>query len=191
MDGGILSQDEINADANLSSIYNEGWTTIRQRDNIDKATVKGISFNAKFVLPLGISVGGGYTYTDSKAETMSFDAKTQQYSVTTNPTDKSVKNLARVNVAWDRSWGMYHINASLNGHIQGRRYSSTYGYAPKYQQWDFSTRHSFYVKDLVLEPGLGVENIFNKRDTSFWNSNFSTINPGRAMFISFALKFRN
>ncbi len=187
----VLSQNEIDGDANLTSIYNEGWTTIRQRDNIDKATVKGVSINAKFILPLGISVGGGYTYTDSKAETMAFDAKAQSYYMTTTPTDKSVKNLARVNVAWDRSWGDYHINASLNGHIQGERYSSTYGYAPKYQQWDFSTRHSFYVNDLVLEPGIGVENIFDKRDTSYWNSNFSTINPGRAVFVSFAVKFRN
>jgi len=187
----VISQDEIDADANLTAIQNDGWKTIRQRDNIDKATVKGVSVNAKFVLPLGFSIGGGYTYTDSKAETMSFDSKTQQYTYTTNPTDKSIKNLARVNVAWDRSWKNYHINATINGHIQGERYSSTYGYAPKYQQWDFSTRHSFYVNDLVLEPSIGVENIFDKRDTSYWNSNFSTINPGRAVFVSFALKFRN
>lgn len=186
----VLSQDEIDADANLTSLQSEGWTTIRQRDNIDKATVKGVSVNAKFILPLGISIGGGYTYTDSKAETMSYDKKSNTYIYTTSPTDKSVKNMANVNAAWDRTWKNYHLNLTINGRIQGERYSSTYGYAPKYQQWDIATRHSIYLDDVTLEPGIGVENVFNKRDTSYWNSNYSTINPGRAVFVSFAVKFR-
>lgn len=187
----VMSQSEIDADTHLTSLYNDGWTTIRKRDNIDKATVKGINVNAKFFLPYGISVGGGYTYTDAKSETMNFDSKTQAYTLITTPVDKSVKNVARVNLAWDRSWSNYHVNLSLNGHVQGERYSSTYGFAPKYQQWDFATRHSFYVNDLVLEPGIGVENIFDEKDSSYWNSNFSTISPGRAVFVSFALKFRH
>jgi outer membrane receptor for ferrienterochelin and colicins len=46
------------------------------------------------------------------------------------------------------------------------------------------------VEDFILEPGLGIENIFNERDTRPWNSNFSTISPGRAVYVSLALKFR-
>ncbi|MCR5313614.1 MAG: TonB-dependent receptor [Bacteroidaceae bacterium] len=185
-----MTQEEIGMDEGLTDLYNSGWTTIRQRDNIDNAKIKGISLNAKFVLPIGISIGGGYTFTDSEAETMSLDSKTQTYVFTTSPTDKSVRNVARMNVAWDHSWGNYHINMAINGHIQGERYSSTYGYAPKYQQWDFTTRHSFFLSQVTIEPGVGVENIFNKRDTSFWNSNYSTINPGRAIFVSMTLKFK-
>ena len=74
-----MRQSEIDASSELTAIYEDGWTTIRQRDNIDKATIKGLSMNVKFLLPGGFALGGGYTYTDSKAETMSFNSDTQTY----------------------------------------------------------------------------------------------------------------
>ena len=52
--------------------------------------------------------------------------------------------------------------------IQGERYSSTYGYADGISQWDITTRHTITLKHFTLEPGLGIENIFNQRDTSPW-----------------------
>lgn len=186
-----MTQEEIDGDKHLTDLYNEGWTTIRQRDNIDKATIKGVSANVKFILPCGFTLAGGYTFTDSKAETKSLNAKTQQYEVTESPVDKSVKNVANVAATWDKTWKNYHLNVNLNGHIQGERYSSTYGFAPAYSQWDLNTRHTITLKNFILEPGIGIENIFNKRDTSYWNSNFSTINPGRALYVSFSLKFND
>lgn len=185
-----MTTDEIDADAHLSALRDEGWTTIRQRDNIDKATVKGIGMNAKFFIPGGVTLSGGYTFTDSKAETMTLDTKTQQYVVTESPVDKSVKHVGQVNVAWDKTWGNYHLNVNVNGHLQGERYSSTYGYAPKYQQWDLNTRHIVTLRQCILEPGIGIENLFNKRDTRYWNSNFSTIHPGRCVYVSLAIKYR-
>ena len=184
-----ITQAEIDNDTYLTSLYNEGWTTIRQRDNIDKAYIKGINANVKFLLPCGFTISGGYTYTDSKSKTKTLDYDIQEYVITETPVDKSVKHVANVNATWDKRWGTYHLNVNVNGHLQGRRYSSTYGYAPAYQQWDINTRHTFRLNHLVLEPGIGIENIFNKRDTSFWNSNFSTINPGRALYVSLALRF--
>ena len=185
-----MTQDEIDASAELSAIQAEGWTTIRQRDNIDKATLKGISANIKFILPFGFSIAGGYTFTDSEAETLSLNSKTKEYEVKKSPVDKSVKHVGNVNAAWDKTWGNYHLNVSLNGHIQSRRFSSTYGYAPHTSIWNLTTRHSITFDQFILEPGIGIENIFNKKDDSYWNSNFATINPGRTLFISLALRFR-
>lgn len=184
-----MTQAEIDADANLSAIQDEGWTTIRQRDNIDKATLRGISTTVKFLLPCGFTLGGGYTFTDSEAETQSLDKKTQQYVISTSPVDKSVRHVGNVLASWDHTWKNYHLNVTLNGHIQGQRYSSTYGYADAYSQWDLMTRHTVALRNFTLEPGLGIENIFNKRDTSPWNSNFSTINPGRSVVLSLRMKY--
>lgn len=184
-----MTQAEIKADAHLTSLYDEGWTTIRQRDNIDKAEVRGISADVKLLLPYGFTIGGGYTLTDSEAETMTLDTKTQEYVTTTSPVDKSVKDVASVRATWDRTWGNYHLNVNINGHIQGRRYSSTYGYADGYAQWDLNTRHSFACHGVTIEPGIGIENIFNKRDTQPWSSNFSTINPGRSVVASATIRF--
>ena len=184
-----MTQAEIDADAGLTAIKNDGWTTIRQRDNIDRATLRGISTSVKFLLPYGFTLGGGYTFTDSEAETQTLDKKTQQYVITTSPVDKSVKHVGSVLAAWDHTWNDYHLNVTLNGHIQGERYSSTYGYADATGQWDLLTRHTIALRNFILEPGLGIENIFNQRDTSPWNSNFSTINPGRSVVVSLRLKY--
>ena len=188
-----MTDAEIAADASLTALQTEGWTTIRQRDNIDRATLRGISASVKFLLPQGITLGGGYTFTDSEAETQSLDKATQQYIVTNTPVDKSVKHVGNVHASWDRSWskswGDYHLNITLNGHQQSRRYSTTYGYAPATGQWDLNTRHTFTLRHFTLEPALGIENLFNQRDTSPWNSNFSTINPGRSFIASLRMTY--
>ena len=48
---------------------------------------------------------------------------------------------------------------------------------PGFSQWDLNTRHSFNLKSVVLEPGFGVENLFDKVDDRPWNSNYSTLIP--------------
>ena len=166
-----LTQEEIEADATLVTLHEE-WTTIRQRANMDEVTLKGISATVKLLIPWGLSLGGGYTFTDAKE------------------VDKSVRHVGTVNATYDKSWGKYHLNVTLNGHVQSRRYSSTYGYAPGYGQWDLTTAHTVTLDRFVLEPGVGIENLFNKVDHSYWTSNFSTISPGRSLYISLALKFK-
>ena len=185
-----LTAEEIAADAHLTEL-NKEWTTIRQRDNIDKATLKGVSANMKFILPYGFTFGAGYTFTDAQSETKTLNVKTQQYEVTKSDVDKSVRHVANVNVAYDKTWGCYHMNLSVNGHVQSRRFSSTYGYAAGYGQWDINTRHTITMKQCVLEPGFGVENLFDKVDRSYWTSNFSTVSPGRSFYVSLALKLKN
>ena len=184
-----MTDAEIAGDANLTALQTEGWTTIRQRDNIDRATLRGISASVKFLLPYGITIGGGYTFTDSEAQTQSLDTKTQQYVVTKSPVDKSVKHVGNVMASWDKTWKNYHLNVTLNGHMQGERYSSTYGYADAIGQWDIATRHTITLRHFTLEPGVGIENLFNQRDTSPWSSNYSTINPGRSFLASLRMTY--
>ena len=171
-------------DAQITSLgydaLHADYSTIRQRSNIDEAHIKSLSVNANVYLGAGFTMGGGYILTDSKAISEGNET----------PVDKSVRHSGNVNVRWDHNWGNYHMNIDLNGHVQGERWSSTYGYAPGYSQWDLNTTHTFYVEDFILEPGIGVENILNERDTRPWNSNFSTVNPGRSVYVSLALKFR-
>lgn len=186
-----LSQTEIDNSSFLTSLYEEGWTTIRQRDNIDKATIKGVSASARLLLPCGFTLSGNYTYSHSSARNQTFNTKTQATEITETPVDKSVRHVGNMTAAWEHTWNNYSFNVQLTGHLQGRRYSSTYGYAPKYQQWDLHTRHTFHLCQLIVMPGIGIDNIFNKRDCAYWNSNFSTINPGRSLVVSVTLKFKD
>ena len=184
-----MTQTEIDANASLTQLQNDGWTTIRQRDNIDRATLRGVSAQVRLLLPWGFSVGGGYTFTDSKAETQTLNTETQQYVVSESDVDKSVRHVGNVMLAWDRTWKRYHLNITLDGHMQGRRYSSTYGYADPTGQWNLNTSHVVNLRHCTLEPGLGIENLFDQRDTAPWNSNFKTVNPGRSLIISMRLKY--
>ena len=127
----------------------------------------------------GFSVGGSYHFMDTEDKT------------TQEPIDKSVKNVWTANARWGHRWGLYHLNVNLNGRIQEGRYSKTYYYdpAPGFSQWDLNTRHSFNLKSVVLEPGFGVENLFDKVDDRPWNSNYSTLNPGRSFYVSLSVRF--
>ena len=162
-------------------------TKYQQRDNIDKAKVKGLHLSVTFYLPQNVRLGGAYTLTDTKAESKRLNAKTQQYETNTEPIDRSVKHTGRVFAGWGRTWKNYRLNIDLNGHLQGERWSTSYGWAPGFTQFDLHTTHTFYLKNMELIPGLGIENIFNTRDTRPWNSNFSTLHPGRCVFLSFKI----
>lgn len=157
---------------------------IRQRDNVDKAKAKGLSFNATVNLGSGFRVSGGYTYMDTKAKQL----KEGVYKE--SPIDKSIRHMGNVNGQWEHSWNFYRLNVNLHGHLQGERYSQTYGYAPKYQQWDLNTRHTFNLNSIILEPGVGIENLFDKIDDRPWNNNFSTLNPGRSVYVSLSVRFK-
>ncbi|MBO7069195.1 MAG: TonB-dependent receptor [Bacteroidaceae bacterium] len=181
----VLTDEEV-VKSGLDTKYPTA-TKYQQRDNIDKAKVKGLHLTATFYLPQNIRLGGAYTFTDTKAETLQLNAKTQQYEVVSEPTDRSMRHTGRVFVGWGRTWGNYRLNIDLNGHLQSRRWSTSYGWAPGYTQFDLHTTHTFYLKHVELIPGLGIENIFNTRDTRPWNSNFSTLHPGRCVLATFKI----
>lgn len=184
----VLTNDEA-ATLGLDTKYPK-ISKFQQRDNIDKAKVKGLHLSATFYLPKNIRLGGAYTLSDTKAETVSLNTTTQQYEVTTEPTDRSVKHSGRIFAGWLHNWKKYTLDINMNGHLQGERWSTSYGYAPAYSQFDLNTTHTFRLKYVDLIPGLGIENIFNKRDTRPWCSNFSTLHPGRCMYVSFNVKFK-
>jgi len=53
-----------------------------------------------------------------------------------------------------------------------------------------NTRHTFNLQSVILEPGIGIENIFDKTDDRPWNNNFSTLNPGRSVYVSLSVRFK-
>ena len=156
-----------------------GHKTVRQRQNINRAKVLGVNVNANAYLGYGFSVRGGFSYLDAKDEE------------TEKPLDKTIKNAWTVGAQWAKNWGIYSLHVALNGRIYSRRYSESYGYAPHYNMWDLTTRHSIQLNQFTLEPGFGVENIFNWTDDRPYNSNYATLNPGRTVYVSLKLLFKN
>lgn len=152
---------------------------VQQQVNIDKARIKGFDVSFNSYLGAGFSLGAGYNYADGR------DVRTKERL------NKSIQHTASVNGNWSHSWNWYRLNVNVNGRLQGRRYSQTYGYAPKFQLWNLNTTHVFSPKgDFVLEPGVGMENIFNYRDDRPWNSNYATLTPGRTFYVSLMVRFK-
>lgn len=178
-----LSDQEIH-DMGLDDKH-AAFDEIRQRDNVDKAKTKGLSLNTSLNLGAGFRAGGGYTYMNTEAKQLQADGS---YKV--SPIDKSIRHMGNINGQWEHTWSFYRLNVNVHGHLQGERYSQTYGYAPKFQQWDLNTRHTFNLQSVVLEPGIGIENIFNKKDDRPWNNNFSTLSPGRSVYVSLSVRFK-
>ncbi len=177
-----LSDEEIAARSDAGELTQ--YDVVRQRSNIDKARTRSLAFNATWRVGWGLTLGGGYTLTDSRAKERQTDGSWER-----SPIDKSIKHLGNISGQWERTWKFYRLGISVQGRLQGKRYSQSYGYAPKYQQWDLNTRHTFTLASVTLEPGLGIENIFDQKDRRPWNNNFSSLSPGRAVYGSLLVRF--
>ena len=98
-----------------------------------------------------------------------------------------------MNAQWAKNWGLYGLNINMVGRGQGQRYSETYDYhSSGFMLWDLNTGHTFNLKYLILNAGLGVENLFDWRDDRPWNSSkpYATVTPGRAFYASLTVRFR-
>jgi outer membrane receptor for ferrienterochelin and colicins len=157
------------------------YDEVQQRDNLDKVRVKGLNVNTSAYLGLGFNLGVGYTL---------LNAKNLQ---TDNPIDKSVKYAGNVNAQWTKNWGLYGLSINLIGNGQGKRYSETYDYnSPGFMLWDLNTGHTFNLKDVILNAGIGIENLFDRIDNRPWNTKkpYSTVTPGRAFYASITVRFK-
>lgn len=153
------------------------YSTVQERANIDRARIKGVNVYANAYIGAGFSMGIGYTFNDAHNVT---DDK---------PIDKSVKHTGIVNGSWKHTWDFYELNVNISGRAQGHRYSERYEESPSFSLWDINTRHKFTLKNLILEPGIGIENVFDYRDDRLWNNNFATLTPGRSFFVSMNVRF--
>ncbi len=146
--------------------------------NVGKARIRGVDVGFTAYPGAGFTFGASYNYTHTKD------------LVADTPLERSVRHSATFNAGWGKTWGIYTLNVSLFGRYQGTRWSETYDSSPAFQTWDLTTRHVIRLKDFTLEPGLGVENLFNYRDDRPYNSHYATLNPGRSLFASLLVRFR-
>jgi len=146
--------------------------------NSSKARVKGLEVSANAYMGEGFSLGLGYSFVDSKDED------------TGNPLIRSSKHIGTGNINWNKKWWIVNSNINFNGRIQSKRYMGDKDPASGYNQWNLATYHRLKsFNGLVLEPGFGVENIFDFVDDKPFGSNYGTLSPGRTFYVSLSVKF--
>lgn len=107
--------------------------------------------------------------------------------------ERSIRHTATITGNYTHSWSDYTLNLNLNGRLQSKVYypGDADGNAPGYGIWNLNTRHTFDgFRNFVLEPGIGIDNIFNKKDNRPLNKNFALYSPGRSVVISLALRLK-
>lgn len=151
--------------------------------NSDKGEVKGIQVNLNTHFMDGFNFNANYAYT--YARTKSGDLWEAM--------ERSVKNSLTLALNYNQNWGRYTFNANLNGRLQSKTYYPLYEDAPGYGIWSINTTHSFNTsRFLMIEPSVGLENIFDKTDHRIDSSvrRYALYSPGRMLTMGLRLRFK-
>ena len=152
-------------------------------ENSDKGDVKGVQVNVSANVFRGFNLSANYVYT--YARTKSGDDWTVL--------ERSIRNAATVAANYYHSWGNYGLNVNINGRLQSKTYYPDYEDAPGYGIWNLNTTHTIDgLKHLLLEPSIGIDNIFDKVDRRIDSSNrkYALYSPGRMLVIGLKLKIK-
>lgn len=165
-------------DASFNSLF-----TYNRYVNSDRGLVHGVNASVS-VRPLsGLALTANYAWTD---------AKTRSQGVWT-VLERSVRNTVTVAADYTHTWwGKYTLNININGRLQGSTYYPGYERAPGYGIWNLNTSHTFRLaRHLTIEPGLGIDNIFNQVDRRiYWaNRRYANFSSGTAVVFQTKVRF--
>ena len=150
--------------------------------NSDRGLVEGLQLNLSANLFRGFNLSAHYacTYARSKSG--------EQWTVL----ERSIRNAATIAANYHHAWGRYALNVNLNGRLQSKTYYTSYEDAPGYAVWNLLTTHTFeMVKWALIEPSIGVENIFDRVDSRIDSSKrkYALYSPGRMLVVGLKVKF--
>ena len=151
--------------------------------NSDKGDVKGFQTNVSANIFQGFNLSANYVYT--YARTKSGD----DWALL----ERSIRHAATIAANYHHTWGRYGLNVNLNGRLQSKTYYPDYEDAPGYGVWNLHTTHSFdATRWAFIEPGIGVDNIFDKVDRrpDASNRRYALYSPGRMLVVGLKVKFK-
>lgn len=155
-----------------------GIKTRYMYNNVSKARTQGVDVAINTFLGVGFSIGANYSYLDARNR------------VDNKPLFGSSRHTGIFNANWMKEWKSYRLNVNLNSRLQSETYYTDMDARP-FQLWNLATSHLFTgAKNLIFEPGLGIDNIFNFRDEKPFGSKYATTSSGRTIYASLTLKFK-
>lgn len=155
-----------------------GIKTRYMYNNVSKARTQGVDVAVNTFLGNGFSIGANYSYLDARNR------------VDNKPLFGSSRHTGILNANWMKEWKSYRLNVNLNSRLQSETYYTDMNARP-FQLWNLATSYLFTgAKNLIFEPGLGIDNIFNFRDEKPFGSKYATTSSGRTIYASLTLKFK-
>ena len=151
--------------------------------NSDLGDVKGLQLNVSANLFQGFNLSANYVYTYARTKSGT------EWTIM----ERSIRHAATIVADWHHSWGNYAINVNLNGKLQSKTYYTSYEDAPGFGLWNLNTIHTFNaVRWAVIEPSIGVENLFDRVDRRIDSSNrrYALYTPGRMLVVGLKVRFK-
>ena len=152
--------------------------------NSDKGDVKGVQLNLSANLFAGFNLSANYVYTYARSKS----------GTEWLPLERSIRHSATVTANYHHAWRRYGLNVNLNGRLQSKTYyTGTYEDAPGFGIWNLNTTHTLdLAKWVVLEPSIGIDNIFNKEDRRPDSSlrKYALFSPGRMFVAGLKVRFK-
>lgn len=150
--------------------------------NSDKGEVKGFQANVSANIFRGFNLSANYAYTYARSKSG------EDWTLL----DRSIKNTVTIAANYSHRWSSYVLNVNLNGRMQSKTYYSSYENAPGYGIWNINTTHTFDLKYALIEPSIGIDNIFNRVDDRIDSSlrKYALYSPGRMLTIGLRVKFK-
>ena len=151
--------------------------------NSDRGDVKGVQVNVSANLFRGFNLSANYDYTYARSQSDG------EWTVL----ERSIRHAATVSANYHHAWGRYALNVNLNGKLQSKTYYTSYEDAPGFGLWNLHTTHMFdLVRWALLEPSIGIDNLFNRVDCRIDSSQrkYALYTPGRMLVVGLKIKMK-
>ena len=156
--------------------------------NLTKARIYGMDFTFNYHPAKSLSLAGGYSYADPKAQYPNKGINYMKYL----PIDATSSHNANLNVLWQHSWKLYRLGVGIYGRYQSTRRYINDNNADGFQTWRINTAHSLLkMKRWSLTMNAGIDNVFDYVDRTPFGRNRATSTPGRTFYVSALIKFKN
>ena len=151
--------------------------------NSDEGDVKGLQVSMQAMLINDFSITANYAYIYARSKS---DGEWR-------PLERSIRNTAVVAANYHHTWRYYGLGVNINLRAQSKTLYPDYEDAPGYGIVNINTTHTFDNPRLpLIEPSIGIDNIFNKVDRRADGSlrKYALYSPGRMVVVGLKVKFR-
>ena len=162
--------------------------TARMYQNMENAKTYGVDVNLSYNICKDLTLSGNYSYLDTKAHQYNTD-RSRLEEVTIDGMAHHKWNVSAIYS--HRFSGVYRLGANISTRGSSKRYYENNGNGKGFQIWRINTTHDFgnAKAPVSYKVELGVDNIFNYRDTTMHPYHLGTTTGGATWYVGFAVKF--
>lgn len=165
-----------------------GKVTARQYKNMENAKTYGVDVNIAYNIFRDLSFSANYSYLDTQANLYDTEHDRMKKAVI----DGMAHHKWNATMLYGHRFSpTYRLGASLSTRGSSKRYYENNGNGKHFQIWRISTTHDFgkMGAPLAYKAELGIDNIFNYKDTTIHPYHLGTTTGGMTVYASFAIKF--